>query len=355
MNMKDRKKMKSEIPSRLDYAAGVSWRVLAVIGVIAVLVFIIIELKVIIIPFLVALLVTALLYPLVQWLKRKKVPNGLAVAIGLVVLTLILSALVFVVVKQVQSAYPQLQDQFQTSFNEARTVLSGEPFNIEVSEINRFVDDAGAFVQENSGTFIAGISSAGSTAAHFVAGIFLAFFAVIFLLLDGKNIWKWMVGMFPRRSREKVTEAGARGWSTLISFVNSQIKVAGVDAVGIGIGALLLQVPLAIPIAVMVFLGSFIPVVGAVITGMLAVLLALVFNGWVAALLMLGVVLLVQFIEGNVLQPFLMGKAVKVHPLAVVFAVAIGSLLAGIPGALFAVPIVAVLNVVMTHLLKREA
>jgi predicted PurR-regulated permease PerM len=136
--------------------------------------------------------------------------------------------------------------------------------------------------------------------------------------------------------------------------VKSQIAVAGVDAVGIGLGALILQLPLAIPIAVVVFLGSFIPVVGAVLTGAIAVVIALVFNGWIAALIMLGVVLLVQLIEGHVLQPFLIGKAVKVHPLAIVFAVAIGSLLAGIPGALFAVPIVAVVNVMASVLLGKS-
>ena len=158
--------------------------------------------------------------------------------------------------------------------------------------------------------------------------------------------------LFPRALRERLSKAGEKGWSTLINFVKSQIAVAGVDAVGIGVAALLLQVPLAIPIAVLVFFGSFIPVVGAIITGTIAVVLALVFNGWLVAVLMLAAVLLVQLIEGHVLQPFLMGKAVKIHPLAVVFAVAIGSLLAGIPGALFAVPIVAVANVMIATLVK---
>ena len=183
----------------------------------------------------------------------------------------------------------------------------------------------------------------------------LTIFAIIFLLYDGKNIWKWFTKLIPRTSRQKFDEAGHKGWRTLTGFVKSQVMVAGVDALGIGLGALLLGVPLAIPIALIVFLGSFIPIVGAIITGMIAVSLALIFNGWLIALIMLGVVLLVQFFEGHVLQPFLIGKAVKVHPLAIVFAVAAGSLLAGIPGALFAVPVVAVLNVMLGHIFKPAA
>jgi len=153
----------------------------------------------------------------------------------------------------------------------------------------------------------------------------------------------------PRRSRAAINGAGEAGWSTLRNFVRVQILVATIDAIGIATGAFLLGVPLAIPIGILVFLGSFVPFVGAIVTGALAVFVALVFNGWVIALLMLGVVLLVQQIEGHVLQPLIMGTAVKVHPLGVVVAVATGSLLAGIPGALFAVPIAAVANVMILY------
>lgn len=337
----------------LEKAAGSSWRLLAIIGLAAVLIFIVIQLKVIVIPFLVSLLITALLFPVVSKLKKKGVRNGLAVAISLLLLVTVVSGLVFVVVKQFTGSYPELSQRVQTSFQGLQGFLAAEPFNVAPEDLQTYAEDFVMSLQ-NSDFLSAGlVSSVGSTASHVVAGIFLTIFAVLFLLLDGKNIWKWVVRLFPRTSREKVDTAGNAGWRTLISFVKSQIAVAGVDAVGIGLGALILQLPLAIPIAVVVFLGSFIPVVGAVFTGAIAVLIALVFNGWLAALIMLGVVLLVQLIEGHVLQPFLIGKAVKIHPLAIVFAVAIGSLLAGIPGALFAVPIVAVVNVMASILLRR--
>lgn len=343
--------MKDQIPPRLNYLAGMSWRLLVIIAFIAVFIFIVAQLKIIVIPFLVALLVTALLFPVVQWMHSKGLRRGLAVALSLVLLVIVVSALLFLVSKQVQSALPGLREQFGTSVMEARNVLSAPPFNIGTKELNNFASEAMNYVQNNSQVFISGLSTAGATAGHVVTGIFLAFFSVIFLLLDGKRIWRWVTRLFPRNINGNLFEAGLKGWKTLIGFVKSQIAVAGVDALGIGIGALILQVPLAIPIAVMVFLGSFIPVVGAVITGLIAVTVALIFNGWLAAVLMLGVVLLVQLIEGHVLQPFLVGKTVSVHPLGVVLAVAIGSLLAGIPGALFAVPIVAVLNVMITSLM----
>jgi predicted PurR-regulated permease PerM len=339
-------------PDRLNYLASFAWKLLVIIGLIAVFIFIIMQLKVIVIPFLVALLVTALLFPLVQWLNKKGVKKGFAVAISLVLLLVVVSGLMLLVTKQVQGAYPELKEKFGLFIDSARTGLASEPFNISIADTERYIQQGISYLQDNSSMLASGLSSVGATAGHVFAGIFLAFFAVIFLLLDGKNIWKWVSNLFPRTSRKNILEAGVKGWGTLISFVKSQVAVAGVDAVGIGLIALVLQVPLAIPIAVMVFLGSFIPVVGAVITGLIAVVIALIFNGWLTAVLMLAAVLLVQLLEGHVLQPFLIGKAVNIHPLAIVLAVAIGSLLAGIPGALFAVPIVAFLNVFIGHLLR---
>lgn len=331
-----------------------SWRLLVVIGLIAIVIFVVMQLKIIVIPFLVALLVTALLFPLVQWLTKQGVKRGIAVAIGLVSLLIVVAGLGFLVTQQVRSAYPELRERFTVFIEDTRTFLSSEPLNISVAEINGYTQEIITYAQANSQTLISGLSTAGATTGHVVTGIFLALFSVIFLLLDGKNIWRWVTNLFPKRNRKNLLDAGLRGWGTLIGFVKSQVAVAGVDALGIGLAALFIQVPLAIPIAIMVFLGSFIPVVGAVVTGLIAVVIALIFNGWFAAVLMLGAVLLVQFAEGHLLQPFLIGKAVKIHPLAIVLAVAIGTLLAGIPGALFAVPIVAVLNVMLTSLLASR-
>ncbi len=163
-------------------------------------------------------------------------------------------------------------------------------------------------------------------------------------------MWSWVVNLLPRSVRERVHQAGRRGLVTLSAYTRTQILVALVDAVGIGIGAAILRVPLALPLATLVFVGSFIPIVGAIVTGAVAVLVALVAHGPVIALIMLGVVLLVQQLEGHILQPFLMGHAVSLHPVAVLLVVTAGSMAAGIVGALFAVPIAAVLNTVVLYL-----
>ncbi len=347
-------KFDDTIPRGLDYLAGLSWRLLVILGVIAVLVALVIYLKVLVIPFLIAILVTAMLFPLVEFLVKVGLKRAVAVAISLVTLFVVVSGLGFLVVQQFRSAYPDLRERSETIVADTRETLAGEPFNISESDINDYIDDAVSLVQNNSGVVASGVVSFGSAATNVVTGFFLVIFAVLFMLLDGKNIWRWVTTLFPKGSRERLFTAGKKGWRTLINFVKSQVMVAGVDAVGIGAGALILGVPLAIPIAVMVFLGSFIPIVGALVTGAIAVLIALVFNGWVVALIMLAIVIAVQFAESQLLQPFLIGKAVSVHPLAIVFAVAVGSLIAGIPGALFSVPIAAVINVMVGALVNPE-
>jgi predicted PurR-regulated permease PerM len=193
-----------------------------------------------------------------------------------------------------------------------------------------------------------------STTGHVLAGILLIVFSTLFIVLDGVRIWAWIVRLFPRRARVTVDGAGQAGWLTLTAFVRVQVIVAAVDAVGIGIGAFALQLPLAIPIAILVFLGSFIPVVGVVLTGAIAVFVALVYEGPLQAIIMLAVVVVVHLSESHGLQPFVMGTAVKVHPLAVVLAVAAGSFVAGIAGALFAVPLVAVINVIVKYIAEGE-
>ena len=198
-----------------------------------------------------------------------------------------------------------------------------------------------------------GVSRVGSTAADVATGVLLTLFTLLFFLMEGERIWLFVVGLFPKDAREAVNGAGRAGWKSLGAYVRVQILVAAIDAIGIGLGAAILGVPLAIPLGVLVFLGSFIPVIGALFSGAVAVLLALVALGPVQALIMLGIVLLVQQVESHILQPLIMGKAVSLHPLAVIFSVAGGSMIFGAVGALFAVPTLAVVNSVVRYLADR--
>lgn len=336
-----------------------SWRILAVVGVITVFIFLIIQLRGIVVPLMVAILLAALLVPLVQFLQRHGWPKGLAVAVAEIGLIAVVSGLVVLVVLQIRSGFPDLQRQTLQAYDDFKQFLLTSPLHLTESDISDYVGQAWTAIQKDSEALVSGAVSVGSTAGHFLAGLLLTLFATLFLLVDGRGIWAWFVRLFPRRARRAIDGSGRSGWVTLTNFVRVQIFVAFVDAVGIGLGAYILGLffggfPLVIPITVAVFLGSFIPVVGAILTGALAVFIALVYLNPFAALLMLAIVILVQQIEGHVLQPFVMGTAVKVHPLAVVFAVAAGGFLAGIPGALFAVPVVATLNVMVNYIARGD-
>jgi predicted PurR-regulated permease PerM len=336
-------------------AGAWSWRIIAIVGVIAIFVFLVMQLREIVIPFMVAILLAALLVPLVQFLVRHRWPKWLAVAVAEVGLLAVVAGLIVLVVFQVRSGFPDLQKQSIIAFDGFTQFLLDSPLHLTEHDLNGYLEQAWAAIQKDSQALVSGALSVGTTAGHFLAGALLTLFATLFMLIDGKGIWGWFVRLFPRKARRAVDGSGHAGWVTLTNFVRVQIFVAFVDAVGIGLGAYILGLffggfPLVIPIAIAVFLGSFIPVVGAVLTGVLAVFIALVYLNPVAAIIMLGIVILVQQVEGHVLQPFIMGNAVKVHPLAVVFAVAAGGFLAGIPGALFAVPVVATFNVMITYI-----
>ncbi|HOY82377.1 MAG TPA: AI-2E family transporter [Rhodoglobus sp.] len=347
------------VPPALKVAAAYSWRILVIVGVIAVLVFVIMQFRDIVVPFFVAVLLAALLVPFMNFLVRKGWPRWLAIVVAMVGTLAVIAGLIVLVVLQVRAGYPDLQAQSVEAYDNLKAWLLASPLQLTEADITAYLGQAWEAIQRDSSALVSGIMSVGTTAGHVLAGFLLTLFATLFFLIDGKGVWRWIVGLFPRRSRPAVDGAGQAGWITLTTFVKVQIFVAAVDAIGIGAGAWILGLffggfPLVIPIAVAVFLGSFIPVVGALISGALAVFVALVYLGPIPAVMMLGIVLLVQQVEGHILQPLVMGTAVKVHPLAVVFAVAAGGFIAGIPGALFAVPVIAVLNVVVKYIAAGE-
>jgi predicted PurR-regulated permease PerM len=342
------------LPDGMKVAGAWSWRILAVVGVLVVFGLLIIQLKEIVIPFMVAILISALLVPIVQFLVRHRWPKAIAVLVTMLATVAVLGGLIYLIVWQIRAGSADIQSRSIGAYEDFQTWLD-KTFNIDTAEFNSYLASAWETVQDNSSTLWSGALTVGSTAGHLLTGFLLTLFATIFILIDGKGIWTWTVRLFPRKARPAVDGSGHAGWITLTTFVKVQIFVAVVDAVGIGLGAFILGLPfggfpLVVPIAIAVFLGSFIPVVGAVATGAIAIFVALVYLGPVQALIMLGIVLLVQQVEGHILQPLVMGTAVKVHPLAVVFAVAAGAGIAGIPGALFAVPLVATLNVMVTYI-----
>lgn len=333
------------VPIGLRVTAAYAWRVLLIAAVVAGFIWLVIELKLLVIPLMVGILITALLWPGFQWMLRHRFPRWLAVALSIIGTLAIVSLLMWLVIWQVRAQLPDVQARSSEAIEEFRQFLLTGPLHLSDSQIQGYIDQGLQIVNEQTQTLLNGALAVGTTAAHVVTGAVLSLFILICLLADGRGIWGWTLRLFPRAARPAADAAASNGFATLVNYARTQLLVAAIDAVGIGVGAALLGVPLAIPVAVLVFLGSFVPIVGAVVTGAFAVLLALVYNGPWIALAMLAVVLGVQQLEGHILQPILMGSAVKVHPLAVVLVVAGGSMVGGIPGALFAVPLAAFVNV----------
>jgi predicted PurR-regulated permease PerM len=344
----------ADVPYGVRIAAAWSWRVAVILGATGIVIWLLSHVSLLVIPLMIAALLAGLLLPAVRLLRRSRVPNGLATGITMIVFLGAVTGGLTLVGRTLARGFASLWQQALTGITQIQHWLANGPLNVSNEDLNRYLDQTIRELQANSSTILSGAVSWGSTLGHVAAGTLLALFSLVFFLLEGERIWGFIVRLMPRSVRVPVDGAGRRGWISLVNYVRIQLFVAFIDAAGIGLGAFILGVPLALPLGVLVFIGSFIPVIGALATGALAVLLALVANGWVNALIMLAVVLLVQQAESHILQPLVMGRAVSLHPLAVVLAVAGGSLIAGIAGALFAVPVMAVVNTVVRYIAARE-
>jgi predicted PurR-regulated permease PerM len=341
------------VPRGLRVATAYAWRLLIIAAAIGVGVWIVIQLKILVIPLLIAILISALLWPAFTWMLRHRVPRWLAIVVSLLGTLAVVGGLMWLAGWQIGREWPSVRDRTVEGVAQLRTGLLEGPLHLTAQQIDDLLGQAGALVQEQAELLWSGALAIGSTVGHVATGALLTVFILLCILADGGGIWRWTTRLFPARARAAVDGAARTGWVTVVNYARTQLLVATIDAIGIGLGAFLLGVPLAIPVGVLVFLGAFVPIVGAVLTGAVAVFLALVYNGLWIAVWMLVVVLAVQQIEGHILQPLLMGSAVKVHPLAVVLVVAGGALIGGIPGALFAVPLAAFVNVAAVYILRR--
>ncbi len=342
------------VPRGVQVAAAWSWRFVAVVAALAVAVLLIIQLSFIVVPLLIAVLLAVLAAPIANWLKLHWIPAWLSTFLTLVVFLSAITGLVWLVVEQILRDWSSLQDKSVVAYEDFILWLVDSPLHITEMQLNEWWTNLADQLNLNSAWILSGALSISSSLGSVVVGTGLALFALVFFVHDGERIVRWLINLLPQDARAPVAGATQRGWVTLTNFVGVQIFVALIDAIGIGLGAFFLGLPLVIPIAVAVFLGGFVPIIGAFIAGGLAAFIALVYEGPIAALIMVVIVLAVQQLEGQILQPLVMGAAVKIHPLAVVLAVSAGGFLAGIPGVLFAVPVVAYLNVFISYLANKE-
>jgi predicted PurR-regulated permease PerM len=343
----------AEVPHSLRIAAAWSWR-LIVVGVVGwVLLRFIGIISIVVIPLAIALLLSALLAPAVGWLRRFRLPPSFATFLVLICGIAAVAGTLTLVVNQFVAGVPELSDKAGKGVQQIQDWARTGPLHLSNDQVEQAIDEAQKWINSNTSSLTATGVATATTLFEVMTGTLLVLFATFFFLRDGRKIWRFLVRLFPINARWSLSDAGDASWSTLGSYVRATVLVAFIDATGIGLALVILDVPFPFPLAALVFLGAFIPIVGASISGAVAVLVALVDGGWVIALMVLGAVILVQQVEGHILQPLIMGRAVAIHPLVVIIGIASGVVVAGIMGALVAVPLIAVLNTGVRRLLQR--
>jgi predicted PurR-regulated permease PerM len=336
------------VPVGLDRAAGWAWRLLVCAAALSVVVTLLWFLRVIVLPAIVALTIAPALTPLAARLRRAglgRAAPGTALVVGIVVI----AGLVAIVTASVVEEYDELVTSVRQGLDDLTDRLEGDPFNVS---LERDLDASVRDVWSETSTYL--VSGARSGFAV-LTGLVLVIALLFFILRDGKAIWARVVSAFPEGSRARVDRAGEHAWRVLGGFVRGTALIAAIDATLIGVGLWILGVPLAFALAVIIFLGSFVPFVGATISGMVAVLVAFADGGADIALIALGIVLGVQFLEGNFLQPIIQSRTVDLHPALILLAVAAGGSLFGILGAYLAVPVTAVAFAVLEAVRADEA
>lgn len=343
------------VPALLAGAAGWCWRILVVAAAFFLLFLLIDKLSLIVLPFLAAMLISALLHPIVVFLRRRlRLPRALATWGTILIAFAVLGGVGLFVVNRASADWPQLAGQVDKLVTQVQHFLVNGPLHLKASSVDNVGRKVTDFLSHNSGTIASGLVTATTTLVDVITALILCFFMTFFLLYDGDHIWGWVIRLFPARSEERLRGSGQRIWKTLSGYIGGTFCVATFHGVVIGVTLWLVGVALVAPLAVLVFIGSFIPIVGAVIFGGLAVLVALITVGPTAGVIVLIVLIIENQIEGHLLQPLVVGRYVRLHPLAIVVALTGGALLAGLPGAIFSVPIVAAANAAVKFLSGRE-
>jgi putative heme transporter len=334
--------------------AAWAWRLLVILAAVVALLLVVKRLEVIVVPLLLALMLSALLVPLVDWLDKRGAPRGGAVALVLLAGFAILGGIMTFVVSQFIVGVPDLVNEVTRSIDSAKKWLIEGPLHLSRQQIDHAGNSAIQALQNNQEKLTSGALSTAATITEIITAALMMLFTLIFFLYGGRNIWSYVTKIIPTHDRERVQAAGGAGFHSLTGYVRATFLVALVDALGIGTGLAIMSVPLALPLASLVFLGAFIPLVGAVLSGFLAVIVALLAKGFVYGLITLGLLVAVNQLEAHILQPLVMGRAVSIHPLAIVVAISTGGVLAGIVGALLSVPTVAFLNNAFKVLLAKD-
>jgi putative heme transporter len=343
--------MEASQPVTLGRLARASLQILLVAAAVAALGYVLIRLRLVVLPVVIALLVATVLFPSKEWLRKRGAPPALAAFVVMVAGIAVLTAIVAVLAPPVASDLGELGETARAGIEEVGTSLAEGPLGITDADVNQALDDLVTTVRENSGSITRGVLSGAVLVGELLAGLLLMLVFLFFVLKDGERMWSWVVDLFPQGgTRVDVRALGERAWGTLTGYIRGIAVVATVDSVLIGAGLAILGVPLVLPLAVLTFFAAFFPLVGAFTAGLIAALVALVSKGVVVALVVVAIITLVQQIEGDVIYPVVVGRAIRLHPVAILLAITAGAVVAGILGALLAPPLTAVAWTVVSYL-----
>ncbi|MFV0126311.1 AI-2E family transporter [Streptomyces sp. HMX112] len=304
-------------------------------------------------PLIVGLLLTTLTWPLARHLRRRGWHPALAASVVTVLFLLVASGIVALIAVPVASQSGELADGVVEGIQRLREWAAGPPLHIGDDQITGATDAATDRLQKGVGSMVTTVATGVSTVFSGLVTAVLALFLMFFFLKDGPRFLPWLARQLPGRLATDVPVVAARGWETLSAFVRSQAFVGLLDAVFIGLGLWILGVPLVLPLAVLTFVSAFVPIVGALFAGLVAVLIALVSNGLTDALIVLAIIVVVQQLEGNVFQPMIQSRGLGLHAAVVLLAVTLGGSLAGVVGSLLAVPAAALIAVVWNYVREQ--
>src|SRR5580693_6524159 len=358
VTMPDRRESTAEhnrVPGWLQSGAAWSWRLLVLALAIYLITRVLGVLYIVVVPCIAALLLTALLQPLADRLRRAGLPRLAATWATLLIAAAVLGGLGMLVATRVSADYPTLVAEARHTTTQVESWLSGPPFHVKNSNVQKFLNDIPGYLSKHK-SFVEGtVVTGGKIAAQFFGGLVLMLFVTFFLIKEGERIWNWLLGAIRRReTARKMDRAGRAAWLSVVYYMRGTVAVAAIHAIVIGLALWIMGAPLVIPLAVLVFLAAFVPLVGLLFAGALAILVTLAAKGWVDAVILLCVLVVEDQLEGHLFQPQVVGRVIRLHPLAIILSLAVGGVLAGIPGAVVAVPIVAVITRAVPELRRGD-
>ena len=344
----------SRVPSWLATGAAWSWRLLLIAIAIYLIARVVGILYIVVVPCIAALLLTALLQPLTSRLRRAGLPNMAATWVTLLIAAIVLGGVGTLVANRVSADYPTLLAETKHTVAQVQSWLSGPPFHIKNTNIQKYLNNIPSYLSKHKTLVEGTVVTGGKIASEFFGGLVLMLFVTFFLIKDGDRIWNWLLGAMRTSTARRVDRAGHASWLVLVYYMRGTVAVAAIHALVVGVALWIMGVPLAVPLAVLVFLAAFVPLVGLLVAGALAIVVTLATKGWVDAVVLLGILIVEDQLEAHLLQPQVVGKMIRLHPLAVILSLAAGGVLAGIPGAVVAVPIVAVITRALPELRRTE-